>query len=315
MTRVLVTGGAGFIGSALVRELVIQGDSVVVYDDLCLGRERHLSGVPCLLVKGSILDSELFGETLDYYDIQQVYHLAARPFIPEGFMTPERMIQVNSVGSLRVFLECIKRDVRTLHYSTSEVYGSAQYVPMDEKHPLNPQSSYAVSKAAGDRLAHILHKEKGFKVTILRQFNCYGPRETHPYIIPEIIKQLTSSDTLHLGDLTTQRDFTFVEDAVKGHILLMNCDKAIGEVVNQGVNEAFKMQDLVVEIARAMGKKKFTIIEDTSKLRPYDVYHLQTSYEKANRLTGWRPDTDIVTGLRKTVEWYKQEGPWSWEEP
>jgi len=313
MTKVLVTGGAGFIGSALVRELIAQGHSVVVYDDLCLGRERHLSGVPCLLVKGSILNNELFGRTLDYYDIEQVYHLAARPFIPEGFMTPERMIQVNTIGSLRVFLECVKRNIRTLHYSTSEVYGTAQYVPMDENHPLNPQSSYAVSKAAADRLAYILYKEKDFKVTILRQFNCYGPRETHPYIIPEVIKQMSCTDTLHLGNVTARRDFTFVEDAVKGHILLMNCDKAIGEVVNQGTNKAYKMQDLVIELARLMKVRKLTITEDTSRLRPFDVLHLQSTYEKANKLTGWKPTTDIVTGLRKTVEWYKTEGPWSWE--
>jgi len=310
--RVLVTGGAGFIGSALVRELLSQGHEVTVYDDYSLGHRKHLRNVECQSIKGSILDADLLGKTLDQNKIEQVYHLAARPFIPEGFLTPERMITINTVGSMRVFLECIKRDIRTLHYSTSEVYGTAQYAPMDEKHPLNPQSAYAVSKAAADRMAYIFFKEKNFKVTILRQFNCYGPRETHPYIVPEIIRQLAKGDELHLGDLTARRDFTFVEDAVKGHILLINCERAIGEVVNQGSKTNYTMQEIVWNIADIM-KKNPVIHRAQDKLRPFDVMKLISDYTKANTLTGWTPTTDIKDGLRKTVDWYLKEGPWSWE--
>jgi len=313
-TNILVTGGAGFIGSALVRELLTdKNNQVIVYDTLELGSIKYLPPKgKWSLVQGDILDTKLLDEIIKRYKIREVYHLAARPFIPEGYVMPRKMIEVNTIGTLNVMLACLKHQVaKVMHYSTSEVYGTAQYIPMDEEHPTIPHSMYAVAKLGADRLCHVLYKEKGLPVIILRQFNCYGPRETHPYIIPEVIAQLSKSNELNLGNITARRDFTYVDDAVKGEIMIMKSN-AFGEVFNIGSNVAYTMQELVYMIADIMGKN-VTIIRDMKRYRPYDVMHLQTRYDKMHKITGWNPTTDIMTGLAKTVKWYEKNKAWSWE--
>lgn len=311
--NILVTGGAGFIGSSLVRQLAKEkNNNVIVYDNLEVGTKEHLNGVKCIIQQKDILDFNVLDSVMKQYKISEVYHLAARPFIPEGYEKPRKMIETNAIGTLNVMLACLNNQVtKVLHYSTSEVYGSAQTIPMDESHPTIPHSIYAIAKLAADRICHVLYKERGLPVIILRQFNCYGPRETHPYIIPEVIKQLSKTNVLHLGNITARRDFTYVDDATRAAIKLME-NNPFGEVFNLGSNCAYTMQELVYMIANIMDKD-VVIKQDLNRYRPFDVSHLQTSYSKVNKLIGWKPTTTIDEGLKKTIDWYRKHKKWSWE--
>jgi nucleoside-diphosphate-sugar epimerase len=311
--NILVTGGAGFIGSSLVRQLAKEkNNNVVVFDSLEVGTREHLNGIKCVILAQNILDFNALNSIMKQFKINEVYHLAARPFIPEGYEQPKKMIETNTIGTLNVMLACLNNQVtKVLHYSTSEVYGSAQTIPMDEYHPTIPHSIYAVAKLGADRICHVLYKERGLPVIILRQFNCYGERETHPYIIPEVIRQLFKTNILHLGNITARRDFTYVNDATEAAIKLME-NNPFGEVFNLGSNCAYTMQELVYKIGVIMNKD-IVIKQDLDRYRPFDVDHLQTSYAKVNKLTGWKPTTCIEDGLKKTVDWYKKHKRWSWE--
>ena len=197
--NVLVTGGAGFIGSTLVRELIKVGANVIVYDNLLYGDKYNLSDIEkdMTLVIGDVISGKIF-DTLKKYNIDYVFNLAAEPYIPHSYDNPEKFFQVNVNGTINLLSACRTFNVkRIIHVSTSEVYGTGQIIPMNEKHPLNPLSTYAVSKLAGDRAAFVFSYERNIPVVIVRPFNSYGPRETQPYIIPEIIRQLFNGKTLH----------------------------------------------------------------------------------------------------------------------
>jgi len=217
---------------------------------------------------------------------------------------------------MNVMLAAKKADVkRTLQYSTSEVYGTAIYAPMDEFHPTNPCSTYAVSKLAADRLCFSLYHEQKIPIIILRQFNVYGPRETQPYVIPEIITQLNRGEELKLGNIKASRDFTYVDDAVRGAVALMKCDQAVGQVVNMGSGKDFSIEKIAHKIAKLMGRKNIKIKIEKQRLRPFDVERLQANYFKMYKLTGWEPRIDFEEGLKRTIAWYKQNNSkWLWEE-
>jgi len=316
--NVLVTGGAGFIGSSLVRKLEERKCAVTVLDNLIAGRKEHLLGTKAELVVGDIRNAELLRYLLKKNSIEYVFHLAAEPYIPKGYEDPEVMFQVNTLGSINVMLQAYKAGVkRILHYSTSEVYGTARSLPMNEEHVTTPHSIYAVAKLAADRAAYILWKEKKIPVIILRQFNCCGPREAQPYIIPEIISQFThKGTTLTLGNIYAKRDFTFVDDASIGAIKLMETPDLEGQVINLGRGKNWSVKEIAEEIADVMKIPNWGIEIDRSRLRPYDVDELLCDITYFNKLTGGMQYTDFKEGLRQTIEWYNNNNKkWSWEKP
>lgn len=314
--RVMVTGGAGFIGSHLVKELVKRKARVVVYDNFFSGDDENLKDTEAqiIMIKGDIRDRE-FVKTLREIGVEYVFNLAAEPYIPYCYDRPWGFVEINTMGALNVFLACKEAGVkRIVQYSTSEVYGKAKYLPMDEEHPTFPLSTYAVSKLATDRLAFTLHHEIGLPVIILRQFNCFGPRVTQPYVIPEIISQLSRSHRLKLGNVKARRDLTYVEDAARGAAMLMECDEAVGEVVNMGSKENYSVEELAHIIGELMGHEKVEIEVDENRLRPLDVEVLLCNPGKMHQLTGWEPTTSLREGLKNMVEYYLAHGKrWLWE--
>ena len=306
--RVLVTGGAGFIGSETVNQLLNQGYLVTVFDNFSSGKMRYLpkQNKNLSIIKGDITnESAVIKATKNQ---EAIIHLAALPFIPDSFYYPVDFFKLNTVGSMNVFWSAVKSktvDV-VVNISTSEVYGSAQYSPMDENHPTSPFSTYAVSKLAADRAAFTLHKENGFPSIVIRPFNTYGPRFTQPYIIPEILSQLLHGNKeLNLGNVNSTRDFTFVSDTVRGILKAMQAKKAIGEIINIGSENEIRIGALVTKLSKIM-KVKTRIKRDESRLRPYDVNRLVCNNKKAQKLLNWKPTISIDKGLKMTFDWARK---------
>jgi len=313
--KVLVTGGGGFIGSALVRALLSDGKEVIVYDSFVYGDRSNIAEIEkdVTVVVGDILSWKLENALKD--NVQKVYHLAAEPYIPYSYVAPERFIEVNVLGAFKVLMACKLFGVeKVIHFSSSEIYGSAQHIPMDENHPTLPHSTYAVTKLAADRLCYTLAHEQKIPVIILRPFNCYGPRESQPYVIPEIIRQLVRSPKLTLGNLEARRDFTYVDDSVRAAIMVMEADLPAGMVVNVGSNISYSVRELVQIIAGILGCEDVKIELDARRFRPLEVNLLQCDYSKLRSLTGWEPRISIKEGLRLTIDWYKNAGCWPWEQ-
>ena len=304
---ILITGGAGFIGSETVSQLLQDGAKVTVFDNFSSGKRHYLpkQNKKLRIIKGDITDERAVIRATKDQEI--VLHLAALPFIPDSFYYPVDFFKVNTIGSMHVFWSAVKsKTVETvINISTSEVYGSAQYTPMDENHPTSPYSTYAVSKLAADRAAFTLHKENGFPVVILRLFNTFGPRYTEPYIIPEIIGQiLRGTKELNLGNVNSTRDFTFVSDTVKAMISAAKEKKAIGEIINIGSQNEIRIGDLVTKLSK-IAKIKTKIKRDESRLRPYDVNRLVCNNKKAQQLLKWKPRISVDKGLKITYDWAK----------
>jgi nucleoside-diphosphate-sugar epimerase len=314
--NVLVTGGAGFIGSALVRELLKDGANVIVYDNFLYGDRSNLTAVEdrIKIANGDVLSWKTY-HVIKEYDVRYVFHLAAEPYIPHCYDNPEKFFDVNVKGTMNILMACKTLDVkRIVHFSSSEVYGTAQYTPMDENHPTLPLSTYAVSKLAADRLCFVFNREHGIPVVILRPFNCYGPRETQPYIVPEIISQLARGKVVKLGNLKAKRDFTYVEDTAKGAVAIMDSDIPDGEVVNLGSNKNYSVEELAQLAGALIGHQNVEIKIENSRLRPIDVNLLQCDYSKLKRCTGWEPKVNIEEGLKRTMDWYMKNGRhWVWE--
>lgn len=314
--NVLVTGGAGFIGSALVRELLKEEAKIIVYDNFLYGDRSNLMEIEenIQIVNGDILSWKIY-HVIKEHKVKYVFHLAAEPYIPRCYDNPEKFFDVNVKGTMNVLMACKTLDVeRIIHFSSSEVYGTAQYTPMNEKHPTLPLSTYAVSKLAADRLCFVFNREHSIPVIIVRPFNSYGPRETQPYVIPEIIAQLSKTNVVKLGNIKAKRDFTYVEDTAKGAIAIMKSEIPSGEVVNLGSNKAYSIEELAQLIGKLMGYKNVEIKIESSRLRPLDVNLLQCDYSKTQKETGWEPKVDIEEGLKRTIEWHKDNGKlWIWE--
>ena len=314
--NVLVTGGAGFIGSELVHQLVEEQAHVVVLDNLSAGRKENLGDI---LDQITFIEQDLIAADLEQilkeHSINCIFNLAAEPFIPDSYKKPSRFMELNTIGVLKLLLAAKKTGVeRVLQYSTSEVYGTAQSVPMSENHILNPLSTYAVSKVAADRLCYTLFHEQNVPVIILRQFNVYGPRETHPYIIPILIEQLNKSNTLKLGNIKATRDFTFVSDAARAAIMLMKTDEAVGQVINSGSNMEVSVEQMARTIGKLMGHENVNITVEQSRLRPLDVERLYCDNTKIKKMTGWQPEISWEEGLKKTIANYHANGDtWSYQ--
>ena len=303
--RVLVTGGAGFIGSEVVSQLLTSGACVTILDNFSSGKKQYLpkSNKKFKVIKGDIRDKKSVKKAVT--DQEAVIHLAALPFIPDSFYYPGDFFDVNTNGSVNMLWNSIKsRSVETfVQVSTSEVYGSARYVPMDENHPTTPHSTYAVSKLAGDQATFTLHKENGFPSVIIRPFNSYGPRFTEPYIIPEIMGQiLNNPKEITLGNVNTTRDFTYVQDTASAIIKSIIEKKANGEIINVGSGTEISILNLAKKILK-IAKKKSKIKYDESRERPYDVNRLNCNNKKAKKILKWSPKISMDKGLSQTFSW------------
>lgn len=324
---VLLTGGAGFIGSALLKGLLEHDNTVTVLDNFVTGDISNVKDAvqridgsredledDINLIQGDLLKADL-ADVLESKDIDYVFHLAAEPYIPSSFDRPEKFLSVNANGTLRLLSACREVGVeRIVAYSSSEVYGTAEEVPMSEEHRMYPQSTYAVSKLAADRLCFTQYHEQDLPVVILRQFNCYGPRETHPYIVPELIRQLTDGPSLSLGNVDARRDLSYVTDAARGAMKLANCPAAEGEIVNLGYGEDCSVEELAHLVAEEMGHEEISIDVEQERFRPLDVQRLCCDYSKATDLIGYEPQVSLREGIRRTVEWYRERGAWIWED-
>jgi len=304
------------MGSALVARLVDEEYDVYAYDNFATGAAANLKSIlpNDQIIRGDV-ESWKFMKTIAAVKPEILFHLAADPYIPLSYDYPERFMRTNFQGTLNVLMTSKTFEVkRIIHYSTSEVYGSARTTPMNEQHPTLPQSVYAVSKLAGDQLCRVLSKEQEVPVVVVRPFNCYGPRETHPYIIPEIISQLARGDELVLGNLDARRDFTYVEDSARAVCMLATKDGIEGEVFNIGSGTDYSVKEIAERTISIMKPNRARIRVDKSRLRPYDVSRLVCDSSKVRNLTGWKPEVTFDDGLRRTVEWYRTNNQtWEWE--
>lgn len=312
--KVLVTGGAGFIGSTLVRKLLEKGYRVTILDNLSIGLRENIpfENKDLKLVTGDVRDFELISTTIHGH--QYVIHLAAQAFIPLSYQLPIQVANTNAIGSVNVFKACLNHGIKRLvHISSSEVYGSAKYEPMDEYHPLCPESTYSVAKLAADLWAQTFYWEHKLPVVILRPFNAFGPRENLPYFIPEMIRQCLKEPVINVGNLNTSRDFTYVEDTVNAMIIALENEKIEGEVINIGTCRTWKMNEILNSIINETNASKEIVI-DESRLRSKDVKKLIANNRKAKKLLGWKPKVSFKEGLLKTIHWYvNNTAMWGYE--
>jgi len=308
--KVLVTGADGFIGSHLTEALLDEGYNVralAQYNSFNYWGwlEDVKSHANLEIICGDVRDLAFCREICK--DIDLIFHLAALIAIPYSYRAPESFIETNIKGTYnicQVAKDCnIKRILIT---STSEVYGTAQYVPIDEKHPLQPQSPYSASKIGADAIAMSFYNAFQLPVTIVRPFNTYGPRQSARAVIPTIITQIASGvKEIKLGDTTPTRDFNYVKDICNGFRLLANCERAIGETVNIGSNTEISIKDLF-ELIKDIMRSNANLTLDGLRLRPEysEVFRLRCDNTKIKALTGYAPQYPLREGLQKTVEWF-----------
>ena len=310
--RCLVTGAGGFIGSHLTARLVELGAkvrAVVRYNSR--GDRGLLEFLPdpvkaAIEVRaGDLTDPFWTREAAAGCEI--IFHLAALIAIPYSYTAPQQFLAVNGTGTLNLLEAARSHGVeRFVHTSTSETYGTAQYTPMDEKHPLVGQSPYAASKIAADKLVESYHLSFGVPAAIIRPFNTYGPGQSARAVIPTIISQALAGDTIRLGLLTPVRDLTFVQDTVAGFIKIAGESKAIGEVINVGSGAAVSIGRLADLVMGLTGGHQ-TIIRDEARVRPpaSEVMELLCDNRKARELLGWRPETGLEAGLEATIRFIR----------
>lgn len=311
--KVLVTGADGFIGSHLTEKLVESGAQVrafVYYNSF------NSWGWLDTLPQDKLAEIEIFtGDIRDpngvrkaVSGVDKVFHLAALIAIPFSYHSPDSYVDTNIKGTLNILQAARDHGIeRLLVTSTSEVYGTARYVPIDEQHPFQGQSPYSATKIGADRIAESFYRSFNVPVTIVRPFNTYGPRQSARAIIPTIITQLLSgANEIKLGSLTPTRDFTFIKDTVEGFMAIAGCENTIGEEINIATQREISMGELAAEIIDQI-KPAARVICDEQRLRPEnsEVNRLLGSNEKIRTLTGWTPKYDLKRGLEETIEWFR----------
>jgi NAD dependent epimerase/dehydratase len=310
--KVLVTGGSGFIGSHLVERLVGLGASVrVLVHYNSQNRIGLLESVPdrvrekIEIVWGDIKEAEAVEKA--GRDCQVIFHLAALIGIPYSHRQPQDVVMTNTIGTLNVLKFARDAGVAKLvTTSTSEVYGTARYVPIDEDHPLQGQSPYSASKIAADKIAESFYRSYDLPVAVCRPFNTYGPRQSMRAVIPTIITQALYRDAIHLGAVSPTRDFTFVQDTVAGFIGIAASPRTVGEVINIGAGFEISIGDLAAKICALTGRK-VPIVSDEERKRPEksEVNRLYAANNKARDLVGWQPQVSLDDGLKQTINWIK----------
>ena len=309
MKKILVTGADGFIGSHLTEILSAKGYEVKALSQYnSFNNWGWLEQVNCKndieILSGDIRDSN-YCKTITK-DVEIIFHLAALIAIPFSYIAPDSYIETNIKGTLNICHAAKENGIsRLIHTSTSEVYGTAQYVPIDEKHPLQPQSPYSASKIAADAMVMSFYNSFNLPVTIARPFNTYGPRQSARAIIPTIITQIASGKKeIKLGDLSPTRDFNYVEDCCRAFIMLSESEKTIGETVNIGSNFEISISD-TLKLIKELMSSDVTFINDQQRNRPKksEVYRLWCDNKKISELVGYKPIINIKEGLKKTIDW------------
>ncbi|MCX7748445.1 MAG: NAD-dependent 4,6-dehydratase LegB [Clostridia bacterium] len=311
--KVLVTGGDGFIGSHLVEKLVNVGADVTA---LAQYNSFNSWGWLDKMNEAVKKEVEVFtGDIREYDNIKKavqgkevVFHLAALIAIPYSYISPAAYVRTNVEGTLNVMQACLDFGVsKVVHTSTSEVYGTALYVPINENHPLQGQSPYSASKIGADKMAESFHRSFGLPVATIRPFNTYGPRQSARAVIPTVISQILSGKTaIKLGALSPTRDFNYVKDTVNGFIKMAEVDQAIGETINVGSNYEISIGELVKKIIAITGRE-VTMECDEERIRPEksEVNRLWCDNTKAKEILGWKPEYTLDRGLGETVEWIR----------
>lgn len=311
--KVLVTGADGFIGSHLVERLVEKGANVRAlsyynsFNDwgwLDSLDRKTLSEVE--VICGDVRDANFMKKAVS--GCGAVFHLAALIAIPYSYVAPDSYIQTNITGTLNALQAAREHGVQKfVHTSTSEVYGTARYVPIDEKHPLQPQSPYSASKIGADMLALSFYNSFSTPVAVVRPFNAFGPRQSARAVIPTLITQiLAGRREIKLGALSPRRDFNYVKDTVEGFVKAAECDRAVGDVINIGSGVEHSVGQLV-ELLKKITNSDFMVAADGSRMRPEnsEVERLLACNRKASEVLGWSPAYSFEEGLSETVEWFR----------
>lgn len=308
---VLVTGAEGFIGSHLVELLVEAGAHVRAFTHYKPYAERGFLAAyqehpQVTLITGDIRDS---GCVLDAVEgTSHVFHLAALIGIPYSYAAPEAYVQTNATGTHNILMACRRFDSRLIHTSTSEVYGTAQYAPIDEAHPLQPQSPYSASKIAADMLVMSYWNSFETEVAICRPFNTFGPRQSARAIIPSVLQQLHSgAKEIRLGSVTPTRDFTFVTDTARGFMAIGASKETNGQVLNLGTGNEITIGALVQKLIEVSGSDA-QIVTEEERIRPErsEVHRLVSDNSLVRKFTGWAPEVSLSEGLQLTSAWILQ---------
>lgn len=310
--KALVTGADGFIGSHLVEHLIEKGVEIKAFtyynsfntwgwiDTFPKEKQKEIE-----IFSGDIRDPNGVRKAME--DVDVVFHLAALIAIPFSYHSPDSYVDTNIKGTLNVLQAARDFETRVLVTSTSEVYGTAQYVPIDEKHPFQGQSPYSATKIGADRLAESFYRSFNMPVTIVRPFNTYGPRQSARAVIPTIITQLLNGyEEIKLGSLTPTRDFNYVKDTVNGFYEIYKSDKTIGEEINIATQTEISVGELAREIISQINKNA-TIICEEERLRPEksEVNRLLGCNKKILELTNWKPQYNLEHGIKETIQWIR----------
>lgn len=309
--QVLVTGAAGFIGSHLTEALVRTGAKVRVFvrynsrngrgnlEDL---EQPILESVE--VVAGDLRDSNAIERAVAGCDI--VFHLGALVGIPYSYQNPREVVETNVLGTLNILTAAREHQIsRVVHTSTSEVYGSASYVPIDENHPLQGQSPYSASKIGADKLAESFYAAYDLPVVTVRPFNSYGPRQSARAVIPAMITQMLTGDEIRLGNTETRRDFTFVTDTAAAFLAAARAEGVLGRVINAGSGSEISIGQLAQIVLRTVQKPNARIIVEKERLRPgrSEVNRLLADNRLAKEVLGWEPQISLAEGIKRTVSW------------
>lgn len=315
MKKVLVTGADGFIGSHLTELLIKEGYEVRAF---CYYNSFNSWGWLDSLPKSTLDQIDIFtGDVQDpngvrtaMKGIDTIFHLAALIAIPYSYHSPDTYINTNVKGTLNIVQAAKDLGVeRVLVTSTSEVYGTAQYIPIDEKHPRQPQSPYSASKIGADCIAESFYRSFDLPLTIVRPFNTYGPRQSARAIIPTIISQLLNNfEEIKLGDLTPTRDLVYVGDTARGFLEIAKCDKLIGHDCNIATQDEISIRELAETIINQINPNAH-IVQDPARMRPAksEVFRLYGSNQKLKEYTGWTPEHSLKQGIKATIEWFSDK--------
>ena len=311
--RVLVTGAGGFIGSHLVEALVEKGAQVKPFVRYNSRNDwGMLENLPSIvkdnldITTGDIIDFGVVKKAVKNCDI--VFHLAALIGIPYSYHAPESYVTTNIKGTLNILQASVEEGVeKIVHTSTSEVYGTAKYVPIDENHPLQGQSPYSASKIGADMIAQSYFLSFNAPVAIIRPFNTFGPRQSARAVIPTIISQGLSAQEINLGSLSPVRDLTYVKDTVNGFIKVAELEHSIGEIINIGNGKGITIGELAKKILILMDCPNTSIHTDEGRIRPEksEVMQLICDNSKAKKMIGWSPECSLDQGLKETIRWIK----------